>query len=175
VRAIAVLALIASLGAASAPADKYFGKLHMSALRVRYETAQVKNRYEKHQLLPEQAEHLADLTKNAFDDWAKRYPHDTWLASTGSNLARLYAELPGASAARQAKTLYAYVKTHFPKTTYAKTSAAALHRGVPVRADPAWAMAMRAATPAPSPVPSSSAVPSPSPSPMSLPSPAPTL
>jgi hypothetical protein len=140
------------LASVNAPADRYFGRLEMSALRIRYETMQLKARYEKHELLPEQTEHLLDLTYDAFEAWAREYPKDSWLPSTGYALARLYAELPGVAARDRAITLFAYVNLHFPSTSYAVASRAQLHRGITVKPDPQWAKSMRAATPEPSPV-----------------------
>ncbi|MGA7202775.1 MAG: hypothetical protein WBX26_13170 [Candidatus Cybelea sp.] len=157
--------LLSQLAVTSAPADEYFGKLEMSALRVRYETMQLKKRYESHRLLPEQAEHLLLLTENSFDQWAARYPKDPWLASTGLLIAALYAELPGEVARDHAVTLYVYVKTHFPHSTYGAQSRASLHRGLSTKADPPWAKAMRPASP--SPPPALPSPPSPSPSPPS--------
>jgi hypothetical protein len=166
--------LLSQLAVTSAPADEYFGKLEMSALRVRYETMQLKKRYESHRLLPEQTEHLLLLTEDSFDQWAARYPKDPWLASTGFLIAALYAELPGSVASNHAVTLYIYVKTHFPHSTYGAQSRASLHRGVSTKADPPWAKAIRPASPSPpSPSPSAPASsPSPpaaSPSPFSAP------
>ncbi|MBV8373125.1 MAG: hypothetical protein JOY69_07670 [Candidatus Eremiobacteraeota bacterium] len=145
--------MLAQASVSNAPADRYFGNLNMSALRIRYETMQLKVRYEKHQLLPEQAEHLVDLTENAFEQWARAYPKDTWLPSTGFALAQLYCELPGAPARGHCITLLVYVKSHFPTSSYAGLSRSQLHRGIPTKPDPAWASAMRA-TPPPSPAPS---------------------
>lgn len=161
----AIAVLFAQL-AQAAPADQYFGKLGMSTLRIRYETMQLKRRYETHLLLPEQAAHLADLDEDAFDRWASRYPKDPWLASTGFALAGLYAELPGKAARKRTVELYTFVKSKFPNSRYATLSRDALHRGVPIRPDPAWAAGMRA-TPSPeaSPTvaPSASALPPPTP------------
>ena len=42
----------------NAPADRYFGKLQMSALRIRYEILQLRPRYETHKLLPEEAKSI---------------------------------------------------------------------------------------------------------------------
>jgi hypothetical protein len=117
-----IAGLLVTLAVTVAPADEYFGKLKMSALRVRYETMQLKKRYETHQLLPEQAEHLLLLTQNSFDQWAVRYPQDPWLASTGFLIAALYAELPGTAAREHAVTLYVLVKSHFPNSSYAASS-----------------------------------------------------
>ncbi len=72
----------------AAPADKYFGRLKMSALRIRYEIAQLKNDYEFHRRGPQDVEHLAIFAEESYYDWAAAYPKDGWLASTGYNLAK---------------------------------------------------------------------------------------
>lgn len=141
---------IALLGVATAPADRYFGKLKMSALRVRYETMQLKTRYENHRLLPQQTLHLAVLTEDAFRQWAKAYPKDPWLPSTGYAMAQLYQELPGTLARDRAVALLVFVKSRFPKTVYAQKARDQLHLGVPVKSPPAWAMRTTVPSPAPS-------------------------
>lgn len=157
----AVVAVVAQVATTSAPGDLYFGKLHMSALRIRYETMQLKKRYETHALAPEQAEHLLLLTEDAYRDWARRYPHDPWLASTGFSLAQLYGELPGGTARSHAAALLLYVKSHFPKTTYARRASAQLHNGIPLKPYPSWASAMRTLAPSSTPIVPASAQPSP--------------
>ena len=164
---LALLLLALGQGASSdAPADQYFGQLKVSALRIRYEIMQLRPRYETHKLLPEEAAHLLVLDENAFYAWSSAYPKDAWLASTGYMMAQLFAELPGTDARDRAVRAYTYVKTHFPTTSYGKESAAALHKGVAVRPDPAWAVAMRAerATPPPTATPAPSETPSAAPS-----------
>jgi hypothetical protein len=150
--------------AVAAPADRYFGRLKMSALRIRYETMQLKKRYETHQLLPDQMMHLLLLTEDGFQDWARLYSNDPWLPSTGYAMAQLYEELPGKTARDHAVALLVYVKAHFPTTSYAAMSRSALHRGLSVRATPAWA------EPPPAPPPSATP-PAPEPTPSGAPSP----
>jgi hypothetical protein len=159
---LAVSILLAQLGATTAPADRYFGKLKMSALRIRYETMQLKRRYETHELLPDQTLHFLLLTEDAFRDWARNYPKDPWLASTGYAMAQLYGELPGTLARDRAVSLFVYVKSSFPKTSYARESRDQLHRGVAVKPVPAWAQVTPSLAPASVPSPAGSAVPSPS-------------
>jgi len=161
---IALGLTLAQAAMTSAPGDRYFGKLKMSALRIRYETMQLKKRYENHELLPDQTMHLVLLTDDAFRQWAQQYPKDAWLPSTGYALAHLYEELPGSQARDRAVTILIYVTSHFPRTPYAARSRDQLHRGVAVKPNPAWAHpSPQASSPAPaSPVP---VVPSPSPSP----------
>lgn len=155
-----LLVLLAQASSGNAPGDAYFGKLNMSTLRIRYETMQLKKRYETHQLLPEQAEHLLLFTDDAYMDWARRYPKDGWLPSSGFAIAQLYAELPGETARGRAVALLNYVAQSFPKSPYAQKSRAQLHRGVAAKPYPAWARPTP--TPSPSPAPSRSPAPSPS-------------
>jgi hypothetical protein len=165
---LSVMTLVATVAARNAPADQYFGKLEMSSLRIRYEAMQLRKRYETHQLLPEQAKHLLDLTDDAFNRWAAAYPRDAWLASTGFIIAALYDELPGSAARDRSVALFVFVKSHFPTTSYAAQSRELLHRGIALKPEPAWAASMRAATsppsPAQSPTPTPTIVPSSKPS-----------
>ena len=139
----------------------------MSALRIRYETMQLKKRYETHELLPDQTLHLLLLTEDAFRDWARRYSRDPWIPSTGYAMAQLYAELPGSLARDRAVGLFVYVKSSFPKTRYAGESRDQLHRGIPVRSQPAWAQVTPSAAPTSRAAPTS--VPSAAPSPSATP------
>ena len=148
-----------------APADQYFGKLKMSALRIRYETMQLEKRYETHELFPDQAFHLLSLTEDAYRDWARRYPKDSWLPSTGYAMARIYAELPGVDSRDHAVALLTYVKSHFPETPYAAKSRSALHGGISVKPQPAWATQTPTPSPLPPPAPTLLPTPAPSPSP----------
>lgn len=70
------------------------------------------------------------------DQWARRYPKDPWLASTGVLIATGYAELPGNVAREHAVAIFVYVKTHFPLLSYGAASRAALRHGVSTKADP---------------------------------------
>jgi len=149
----------------AAPADKYFGKLKMSALRIRYYIAQLKTDYEYHRRAPDDVLHLLSYTEDAYYQWAAAYPKDSWLASTGYNLAKLFEELPGYGARDGAVRALQFVRTHFKNTRYSKASVTELRRGIPVRPEPAWAT--RA-----SPSPSASQTLSPTPSPAGSPGPA---
>lgn len=172
--ALALLGLtLAAASSDNAPADRYFGRLRMSALRIRYEIAQLKSRYDNHKLLPENASHLAGLTEEAYYDWSGRYPKDGWLASTGLNLAHLYEDLPGASARSEAMKALTFVRSRFANTRYSKQAAAELQRGIAVKPDPLWAVKMRV-TPSPRPSGSVSPHASGSPGATATPSPAPT-
>ena len=157
---LAVIAVATQAAVTAAPADRYFGKLKMSALRVRYETMQLRKRYETHQLRADETIHLLVLTEDAFDEWSRLYPKDPWLASTGFAMAQLYEELPGQLSRDRAVKLFAYVKTSFPNTRYAAQSRNELHKGIQVKPMPS-------ALPAPTPTttPAESGVPSATPSP----------
>lgn len=153
-RALTALLLLASLNTA-APADRYFGRLKMSALRIRYEITQLKIDYEYHRRMPGDVLHLLAFTEDAYYQWAAAYPKDGWLPSTGYNLAQLFEELPGNGARDGAIRALQFVRTHFKNTRYSKASVADLQRGIPVKPEPAWA--------APPATPSLSSSPSPSP------------
>ncbi|HET6277094.1 MAG TPA: hypothetical protein VFE16_14290 [Candidatus Cybelea sp.] len=167
--------VLTEIAATSAPADQYFGRFKISALRIRYEIPQIKKRYETHELTSEQAEHLMLLTEDALHQWAHLYPKDPWLPSTAYNMAGVYEELAGSTARDHAVALFVYVKSHFPTTSYARESRDALHRGVFTKPQPASTVAPAAApspslTPSPTPsltpsaAPSGSATPPPRPS-----------
>lgn len=168
-KTLAALLLITLLTNA-APADRYFGRLKMSALRIRYEIAQLKTDYEYHRRTPADVLHLLSYTEDAYYQWAAAYPKDAWLPSTGYNLAKLYEELPGSGARDSAVRALQFVRTHFKNTRYSKESVADLQQGVPIRPQPAWAAQ---ATPAASssPAATSSALPSATPSGSPVPSP----
>ena len=150
----------------AAPADKYFGRLKMSAIRIRYEITQLKIDYEYHRRMPNDVLHLLAYTEDAYYQWAAAYPKDTWLPSTGYNLAKLFEELPGYGARDGAVRALQFVRTNFKNTRYSKACVADLRRGVPVRPEPAWAVRT-------TPAPSSSAIPSATPSGSPIPSPTP--
>jgi|SRR5579884_1085513 len=157
--------LIAATLSNAAPADRYFGRLKMSALRVRYEIQQLKRDYELHRRTPDDVAHFMLYTEEAYYDWAAAYPKDGWLASTGYNLANLFEELPGYDARNRAIRALQFVRAHFKNTRYSKLSVAELQRGVKVKPEPAWAVRST-----PSPAPSASASPAPSASPSPMPS-----
>jgi hypothetical protein len=163
-RSLAVVALLTQLAATSAPADRYFGRLNMSALRIRYETLQIERRYWSHQLLPDQAMHLLLLTEDAYRQWASAYPEDSWLASSGYNMAQVYEQLPGTAARDRAVALLVFVKSRFPKSSYAQKSRDQLHRGIAVKPTPAWAIPTPSPTSSPTPSTAPSAAPSVTPS-----------
>jgi hypothetical protein len=160
--------LILAILSKAAPADRYFGKLKMSALRVRYEIAQLKTDYEYHRRMPDDVLHLLSYTEDAYYQWAAAYPKDGWLASTGYNLARLFEELPGYGARDSAVRALQFVRTHFKNTRYSKLSVAELAHGVSAKPEPAWAV-RATPTPSASVIPSATPSSSPSPSPSASP------
>jgi hypothetical protein len=164
---LAWIVAAAQAGVMAAPADRYFGKLKMSALRVRYETMQLKKRYETHQLRADETIHLLVLTEDAFDEWSRLYPKDPWLASTGFAMAHLYEELPGQLSRDRAVKLFVYVKTSFPGTHYATESRGELHRGIRVKPMPS-------VSPAPTPTTAATGSGGPSATPSALPTVTPT-
>jgi hypothetical protein len=137
-KTLLALVLIAALSHA-APADKYFGRLKMSALRIRYEIQQLKRDYEYHRRMPGDVLHMLTYTQDAYYQWAGAYPKDSWLPSTGYLLGKLYEELPGYGARDSAVQTFQFVHSHFKNTRYSKMSVAELNRGIRAKPIPAWA------------------------------------
>jgi hypothetical protein len=153
--------ITAGLLSNAAPADKYFGRLKMSALRIRYEVQELKRDYEYHRRLPDVVLHFLAYTQEAYYEWAAAYPKDAWLPSTGYNLGKLFEELPGYGARDGAVRALQFVRSHFKNTRYSKLSVADLRRGIAVKPVPAWAVR---STATPSPTPTGTASPAPTPS-----------
>jgi len=149
----------------AAPADTYFGPLKYSALRVRFLTQQLKRSLENHERLPDDVAHMSVFVDAAFFEWARRYPKDSWLPSSGYGLAKLHEELPGSDARLRAVKLLNFVRSRYARSAYARLSALDLKHGVRVQPEPLWALS----TPSPSPSPSPSATPSARPSPRGSP------
>lgn len=157
IRALTAVLLFTTLNIA-APADKYFGRLNVSAVRIRYDIEQLKTAYEYHRRTPDDVLHMLSFAEDAYYEWAAAYPKDSWLPSTGYDLAKLFEELPGLGARDRAVRALQFVRTHFMNTKYSKASAADLRRGVRVRPEPAWAVrATQSSSPIPSPTPNPSA------------------
>jgi hypothetical protein len=83
----------------NAPADEYFGPTHMSILGIRNSIKDTNQwavgagEETGHNLL-----HMLLLTEQAFHDWQRKYPHDTWIPTNGyemvDDFAKLDAETP---------------------------------------------------------------------------------
>lgn len=114
-----------------APADVYFGPFKYSALSLRSKIGALGRAYRERWEDDASLVHDADMLKTAYDDWARRYPHDRWLAPTAFHLAQLYGEIQSDAARSRAKALYAYVAQTFPNTKEGHLSRLRLQQGFP--------------------------------------------
>src|SRR5579883_2108391 len=143
---------------ALAPADEYFGRQKLSPLGIRHEVLTLKDDLHHAREHPDAIEHKAELVEDAVDDWAERYPNDTWIASAAWQLGTLFEELPGKDAREHAIVVLELVRDKFAASPFAATAKRDLDRGIGIRPWPRWAgpepgVQLARATPAPSPAP----------------------
>lgn len=150
-----------------APADEYFGHLHLSPLGIRHTIFSLKYDLHRGRRKPDAIEHDALEVQDALQDWSVRYPRDSWIPAALWNLAVLYEELPGSDAQTHAVAVLQKLRDQYAGTDFATNAQRDLSRGIGVRPWPRWA----GAPPAPgSPPASGSPAPSPLSSPTSTPS-----
>src|SRR5579883_867226 len=143
---------------ALAPADEYFGRQKLSPLGIRHEVLTLKDDLHHAREHPDAIEHKAELVEDAVDDWAERYPNDTWIASAAWQLGTLFEELPGKDAREHAIVVLELVRDKFAASPFAATAKRDLDRGIGIRPWPRWAgpepgVQLARATPAPSSAP----------------------
>ena len=144
-----------------APADEYFGHLHLSPLGIRHTIFSLKYDLHKGRRKPDAIEHDALEVQDALQDWSVRYPRDSWIPAALWNLAVLYEELPGSDAQTHAVAVLQKLRDQYAGTDFAANAQRDLARGIGVRPWPHWAGTPPAASPAPPISPAPSAVPSP--------------
>jgi hypothetical protein len=140
----------------NAPADEYFGKLHVSALRLRLRIDQLAVRYQRRTESDGDLLHDAGDVESAMHSWITRYPRDVWAAPTAFHLAQLYTTVQSAPARSAARSAFQYVADTFPRTSFAHSARLRLAQGFPelhaespVVASPAPAGAAPSASSAP--------------------------
>ncbi|MFN2450406.1 MAG: hypothetical protein ABR508_11575 [Candidatus Baltobacteraceae bacterium] len=145
-------ALAPSLGIASggpvafsdlAPADEYFGRLHLSAIVVRHRVFALKDDLHHARQQPDAVANDAQDVQDALNDWARRFPRDPWIPPTAWNLATLYEELPGPDAQKRAVAVLQNIREKYAATAFAGYAQRDLARGVGVRPWPHWALIPR--------------------------------
>ena len=124
---------------ALAPADEYFGRQKLSPLGIRHEVLSLKDDLHHAREHPDAIEHKAELVEDAVDDWAERYPNDTWIASAAWQLGTLFEELPGKDAHEHAIVVLELVRDKFAASAFAANAKRDLDRGIGIRPWPRWA------------------------------------
>ncbi|HZT12712.1 MAG TPA: hypothetical protein VFA29_07910, partial [Candidatus Baltobacteraceae bacterium] len=107
---------------ALAPADEYFGRQKLSPLGIRHEVLTLKDDLHHAREHPDAIEHKAELVEEAIDDWAERYPNDTWIASATWQLGTLFEELPGKDAHEHAIVVLELVRDKFAASPFAENA-----------------------------------------------------
>ncbi|GAC1403524.1 MAG: hypothetical protein NVSMB64_05420 [Candidatus Velthaea sp.] len=149
-----------------APADEYFGALHMSAIAIRMRIDVLGRRYNERTASDDDLMHDAADVDTALKAWLARYPNDTWAAPTSFHLAELYQDVQTPAARRKARDAFAYVGSHYATSKYGHLARLRLARGFPPLHDESPIVATPApggagsATPNASALPLASAVPS---------------
>ncbi len=183
----AALTFVATVGASApvhvtqppsmnAPADVYFGRLKMSVVRVRYSIQQLGARLHANPADAPDVLHLLTFTDEAYQQWAQRYPKDSWLSQTGLALGKVYAGIADPAAHARALAAYRICGQVDHHTKFGHDCRIALAQGAPMPAVATAANSPAPATPAASAsaVPTPSPVPAPTDSPTPVPSPSPT-
>lgn len=122
-----------------APADEYFGRMHLSVVRIHHQVFALKDELHHGRARPDAIQHETDQIDDAYLDWANRFPKDRWLPRMGWELATLYEELPGGDARVRAIALLDFLRDHFRSSSFADASQRELARGIGVRPWPRWA------------------------------------
>jgi hypothetical protein len=103
-----------------APADRYFGQLHMSILGVRNSLADLSARVNAH---PEDAAHVYDkalMVDDALHDWAEKFPHDPWLPKFAHALAGLYKQIDTEEARIRKNDTVDWLIATYPQSEFAR-------------------------------------------------------
>jgi hypothetical protein len=144
----------------AAPADAYFGPLHMSPLEIRHRIDLLARSFHERSKSDRDILHDAIETEAALHVWRDGYPGDPWLARTAFHLATLFAAIQSPEARTRATAAFRYVARYWPATSYGRTSRVRLQHGFPPLHGES------ALRPTPNPYARSSPTPSVSPSPV---------
>ncbi len=128
---LAAAATIAGPVALNAPADVYFGPFKYSAISTRTKIDALGRSYQQRWADDASLVHDAGMVESSLRDWAKRYPHDHWLAPTAFHLAQLYMEIQTPDARAHAKSMFQYLAQTFPTTPQGHLARLRLHQGFP--------------------------------------------
>jgi hypothetical protein len=116
----AALPSFAQTTSSLAPADRYFGRLHMSILGIRNSLKDLAARADAH---PEQAEHIFDkavLVEDSLMSWASQFPRDPWIPKFTFTLAQLYGKLDMDDARNRRILMIDWLSGTYPESQYAQ-------------------------------------------------------
>ncbi|HEY0797915.1 MAG TPA: hypothetical protein VGD50_02135 [Candidatus Baltobacteraceae bacterium] len=104
-----------------APADEYFGPMHMSPI-------EITNRINDAERLEAPPMSLLLLTQAAIEDWTRQYPDDTWIPQREYRMARLFGQIGDDQAQQMAAWCHTFLQQHFPGNRYTLRADAELGR-----------------------------------------------
>lgn len=147
---LAMLALpaLGSQKSVVAPADEYFGRQKISTLGI---DNLIRDTTQREAFDPTLASRLVgslSAAEDALEDWASKYPHDSWIPKRAYDMSHLFWRMHTPEADAMADRCRNLLFRLFPKTKYAVLA----HVETPamVAPDPT-AQSQSAAAPAPSP------------------------
>jgi hypothetical protein len=123
-----------------APADEYFGRMKMSILGI---TNSIKDTGLREGYDPANAAKYFNslaLTEDALEDWAQKYPQDSWIPRRAYDLSHDFWKMHTPAADAQAQRCRTLLFRHFPHNRWAvvagrETAASVAPAVVPVAAD----------------------------------------
>jgi hypothetical protein len=114
---------------AAAPADEYFGQMKMSILGIRNELKTLADRIDHDPAASETDIHTAELVEGSLEQWAVKYPKDSWLPDACTKLETVYGHVAALEGklhlARFVMWMHAHLKDT-PLEATARTQAAQL-------------------------------------------------
>ena len=116
----AALPSLATTTSTLAPADRYFGRLHMSILCIRNSLNDLASFADAH---PEEARHIFDkavLVEDSLMNWASQFPRDPWIPKFTFSLAQLYGKLDMDDARTRRTLMRDWLSGTYPESVYAQ-------------------------------------------------------
>jgi hypothetical protein len=116
----AALPSLATTTSTLAPADRYFGRLHLSVLCIRNSLKDLASLADAH---PEEAQHVFDkavLVEDSLMNWAGQFPLDPWIPKYTFNLAQLYGKLDIDDARTRRTLTLDWLNGTYPESEYAQ-------------------------------------------------------
>lgn len=103
-----------------APADRYFGRLHMSILGIGNSLRDLVTLADAR---PSEARHIYDkalLLEDALMNWASQFPRDPWIPKLSLALAQLYGKLDMDDARTRRILMLDWLSKTYPQSPYAQ-------------------------------------------------------
>ena len=103
-----------------APADRYFGRLHMSILGIGNSLRDLVTLADSHPADPRSIYDKALLVEDALMNWAGQFPRDPWIPKLALGLAQLYGKLDIEAARTRRSIMLDWLSKTYPQSPYAQ-------------------------------------------------------